>query len=65
MSVRLLTTPWFTKNFAGGVDTERSPLDRGPGRTGRMVPQWVGRDGVESHVASPWSNVRTCTDQAG
>src|SRR5262245_66077893 len=26
MSVRLLTTPWFTKNLAGGVDTERSPL---------------------------------------
>ena len=47
MSVRLETTPWFTKNLAAGrVDTGR--LLGALGGAGRMVPQRTAREGCRS-----------------
>ena len=43
MSVRLVTTPWLTKNLAGGVDTGRTPVNGGHGRTVGWYPSGPAR----------------------
>src|SRR5689334_1472013 len=53
MSSRLVTTPWFTKNLAGGcIGRARPPGHVGTGWTRSMVTRHAGSGGAVSGAAS-------------
>ena len=64
MSSRLVTTPWFTKNLAGGC-MDRAPPPGHAGREGRrMVARGEGRGGFDSGArsAAPAGIKRACRE---